>query len=241
VGRPLPGVRVAIDTSVTGDPRHGEIVVSGPNVTRGYHNRRQETRAALTAEGALRTGDIGYLDEDGYLHVTGRIKEQYKLANGKYVSPAPLEERLKLSPFIADCMVYGENRLHNVALLVPDLENVRAWAVDEGIEAASGGGDEAALLRHPKVLKRVAEELETRSVSFRGYERIVAFALLAEAFTQENGMLTPSLKLKRRKIVERWRDELDRLYRRPEAAEKDVACAAMWLGARAGQDTLSLD
>jgi long-chain acyl-CoA synthetase len=208
VGKPLPGVRVVIDRSATDDPEQGEIVVSGPNVMRGYHNRREETKGVLSEGGALRTGDIGYLDEDGYLFITGRIKEQYKLANGKYVSPAPLEERLKLSRFIADVMIYGDNRLYNVALIVPDDEAVRAWAVDAKQDAEK----REALRRNPALLTKIAGEIAALSTGFRGYERVAAFTLLPEGFTEDNGMLTPSMKLKRRNVVERWRAEIERLY-----------------------------
>ncbi|HEY8922790.1 MAG TPA: AMP-dependent synthetase/ligase, partial [Polyangia bacterium] len=209
VGRPLPGVRVEIDRTVTGAGEDGEIVVYGPNVMRGYHDRPAETRVVLTEDGGLRTGDLGRLDDDGYLYVTGRIKEQYKLTNGKYVSPGVLEERLKLSPFIGDVMVYGEDREHNVALVVPDLAAVRAWA---RAELPADRQDDGRLLRHPLVIAKVAAEIEELSRGFRGYERIAAFSLLDEGFTQQNGMLTPSLKLKRRAIVARWREELDRLH-----------------------------
>jgi long-chain acyl-CoA synthetase len=216
VGRPLPGVRVEIDRSVTGAGEDGEIVVYGPNVMRGYHNCPDETRAVLTEAGALRTGDLGRLDEDGYLYVTGRIKEQYKLTNGKYVSPGVLEERLKLSPFVADVMVCGEDREHNVALVVPDLAAVRAWAARAEVPAEGQGPE--ALLRHPLVIGKVAAEIQELSRGFRGYERIAAFSLLAEGFTQQNGMLTPSLKLKRRAIVARWREEIERLHAQADPA-----------------------
>jgi long-chain acyl-CoA synthetase len=144
------------------------------------------------------------------LYVTGRIKEQYKLANGKYVSPAVLEDRLKLSPFIADVMICGEDREHNVALVVPDMVAVRAWATDA--EIPSEPGDGRALLEEPRLVAKIAAEIQDLSRGFRGYERIAGFALLAEGFTQQNGMLTPSLKLRRREIVARWRGEIDRLH-----------------------------
>jgi long-chain acyl-CoA synthetase len=133
VGRPLPGVRVVIDTAPRGDVPasdgpEGEIVVYGPNVMRGYHGRADDSRAVLTDDGGLRTGDMGFLDDDGYLHITGRIKEQYKLANGKYVSPGPLEDKLKLSPLIAEVMIHGEGRVYNVALVVPDVAKLRRFA-----------------------------------------------------------------------------------------------------------------
>lgn len=211
VGRCLPGVRVVIDRGATGAERDGEIVVYGPNVMRGYHNRPEETRAVLASDGGLRTGDVGYFDADGFLYVTGRIKEQYKLANGKYVSPAALEERLKLSPFIADVMVYGDGRLHNVALVVPELSALRAFRKSSAVDDRTSAATEA-LLNDPRVKEKIASEIDAHSREFRGYERIRAFAVVAEGFTQENGLLTPSLKLKRRLIVERFREELERLY-----------------------------
>jgi long-chain acyl-CoA synthetase len=232
VGKPLPGVQVVIDRSVIGDLRQGEIVVSGPNVMDGYHNRREETSAVLNGEGALRTGDIGYLDEDGYLFITGRLKEQYKLTNGKYVSPAPLEERLKLAPFVADVLIYGDNRPHNVALIVPDGDALRAWAAETGRGPLSPG----AQLQDQALLDRIAAEITKVSASFRGYERVAAFTLLPEPFTQENGMLTPSMKLKRRKIVERWRQHIDLLYRTDETSSPGV-----WTAPRGPERTFGLE
>ena len=208
VGRALPGVRVVIDHSTASGSPHGEVVVYGPNVMSGYHNRDGDTRAAFTPDGGLRTGDMGYLDEDGYLFLTGRIKEQYKLTNGKFVVPSLLEERLKVSPFVANVMVYGENRPHNVALIVPDAAHLAAWARRAGLRAASID----SLVREPSVRAAVAEEIERLTRDAKGYERIRAFALLTEDFTQESGLLTPSLKLKRRNVFERWRGEILRLY-----------------------------
>jgi long-chain acyl-CoA synthetase len=207
VGRPIPGVRIDIDRAATTDSRHGEIVIYGPNVMRGYENRPADTQAVFTPDGGFRTGDMGYLDEDGYLFITGRIKEQYKLANGKYVVPTPLEERLKVSPFIANVMVYGENQPHNVALIVPDLLVLRDWAQAAGLAAAGI----PTLLADQRVKAKLAHELERLSGEFKGYERIKAFALLSDDFTQENGLLTPSLKLKRRNVIERFANELKQL------------------------------
>jgi long-chain acyl-CoA synthetase len=207
-GRPLPGVRILIDRSAASDAPHGEIVVYGPNVMLRYHRREGETRAVLTTDGALRTGDLGYLDGDGYLFITGRIKEQYKLANGKYVIPSLLEERLKVSPFIANVMIFGDDRPHNVALIVPDATYLAPWAVGAGLRARSI----EELVREPRVRAAIGEEIERLTRDAKGYERIRAFALIAEDFTQDNGLLTPSLKLKRRNVVERWRGEIVRLY-----------------------------
>jgi long-chain acyl-CoA synthetase len=204
VGRPIPGVRIEIDRSSTAGSLHGEIVIYGPNVMQGYENRPKDTHAVFTPDGGFRTGDMGYLDEDGYLFITGRIKEQYKLANGKYVVPTPLEERLKVSPFIANVMIYGENQAHNVALIVPDLTVLQAWAREAGIAAT----ESSTLLADQRVKTKIAHELERVSGEFKGYERIKAFTLLNEDFTQENGLLTPSLKLKRKNVIERFGNEL---------------------------------
>jgi long-chain acyl-CoA synthetase len=208
VGRPLPGVHIVIDNSIPSSSPHGEIVVYGPNVMRGYHERDQETRDAITPDGGLRTGDMGYLDEDGYLFITGRIKEQYKLANGKYVVPSLLEERLKVSPFIANVLVYVENQPHNVALIVPDAAFLTAWARRAGL----GDAGIETLVRDPRVRAKIREEIQTLTLDAKGYERIQAFTLVTQDFTQENGMLTPSQKVKRKNVVERWQSELLGLY-----------------------------
>jgi long-chain acyl-CoA synthetase len=208
VGRPLPGVRIVIDHSMTSASPHGEIVIYGPNVMRGYHNRDGDTRDAFTRDGGLRTGDMGYLDDDGYLFITGRIKEQYKLANGKYVVPSLLEERLKVSPFIANVLVYGDNQPHNVALIVPDLAFLATWALRAGL----GHDSIETLIREPQIQAKIREEIQALTLDAKGYERIRAFTLLTEDFTQENGMLTPSLKLKRRNVIERWQSEILGLY-----------------------------
>ena len=216
VGKPLPGVKVVIDRAASpasaDASAEGEIVVYGPNVMVGYHNRPEETRAMLSSDGGLRTGDLGYLDADGYLHITGRIKELYKLANGKYVAPAPLEERLKLSPLIANVMIHGANQPCNVALVVPDAAN--AWAL--------AGGDPFSPAHLPLLRTRVSQELERLSVGWKGYERVRTFALISEDFTVEGGMLTPSLKLKRRAVLARWSGVLDGLYRDANLVDGDL-------------------
>jgi long-chain acyl-CoA synthetase len=221
VGRPLPGVQVVIDR-VRGagalPEGEGEIVVYGPNVMRGYHQRDEDNREIFTTTAAvgkgLRTGDVGRLDAEGYLHITGRIKEQYKLANGKYVAPAPLEERLKLSPLIANAVIYGDNRPFNVALIVPQLEPLRALAQRAGFTAA----DDQALRDHPAIRQALRVELDRLAAEWKGYERVKDFVLLPEDFTQQNDMLTPSLKIKRRNVMVRWGGAVEALYRTPAAA-----------------------
>ncbi|MCA9617970.1 MAG: long-chain fatty acid--CoA ligase [Myxococcales bacterium] len=205
VGKAIPGVRVHIDESVSDRPGEGEIVVYGPNVMQGYHNREDETRQVLMDDGGFRTGDLGRVDGDGYLAITGRIKEQYKLENGKYVMPAPLEEQLKLSPYIANVLLFGSNKPHNVALVVTDLDAVHRWADENGYKLGE--------LNDSKELHSLIEkEIATRGADFKGFERPKRFTILGEDFTTENGLLTPTLKLKRRNICERYAAELDALY-----------------------------
>jgi long-chain acyl-CoA synthetase len=205
VGKPIPGVRVEIDRAASGDERDGEIVVAGPNIMLGYHNRPEENAAVLLPDGRFRTGDLGHLDADGYLFITGRIKEQYKLENGKYVVPSPLEERLKLSPYIANVFLYGDNRPHNVALVVPDLPALETHAR----QAGRALGDP---LHDAEVRALIRSELERLSADFKGYERPRGFALALEDFTTANGLLTPTLKLKRQAVLERHRAQIEALY-----------------------------
>jgi long-chain acyl-CoA synthetase len=198
-------VRIVIDTDVTGDPVNGEIVIYGDNVMQGYHNRPEENAQAFTADRGLRTGDMGRLDEEGYLYITGRIKEQYKLENGKYVVPSPLEEILKLSPYILNVMLQGENKPYNVALVVVDSEAVMRWAKLAGLAVKDVVSD-------AQVRTLIQTELESYGNRFRSYERPKKFVLVTDDFTVENGLLTPSLKVKRRNVLTRYGKALEALY-----------------------------
>ncbi len=205
IGKPLPDVQVRIDTAATGEAAQGEIVVSGPNVMQGYHNRPDENAKVFTADGEFRTGDMGFIDGEGFLHITGRIKEQYKLENGKYVVPSPLEEQLKLSPLVTNVMLYGVNRPHNVALVVPDIDNLRAYANDNGIDFDQPEDN-------PKLIQAIQQELDRYSESFKGYERPKKIALTLDDFTTENGQMTHSMKIKRRAVLAVYGERLEALY-----------------------------
>jgi long-chain acyl-CoA synthetase len=194
-----------IDTEVTNDPVNGEIVVYGDIVMQGYHNRPEENAQTFTADGGLRTGDMGRLDADGYLYITGRIKEQYKLENGKYVVPSPLEEQLKLSPFIANVMIYGENKPHNVAVVVPDPQTLERWAKEQGKSLGDAAKD-------PEVKKLLQSEIDKQAATFKSYERPKGLLVVNEDFTLENGILTPSLKIKRRAVIAKYGKALEALY-----------------------------
>jgi long-chain acyl-CoA synthetase len=208
VGRPIDGVEILIDTSAVDDgSADGEIIVKGPNVMLGYHNLPQETAAVMTADGGFRTGDLGRLDEDGFLYVTGRIKEQYKLENGKYVVPAPLEGLLQLSPYISQAFLHGANKLFNVALLVPDRPALERWARQRGL-----GGDWQELLDRPETHALFAAQVDEYGKSFKSYERPKKIELLSEEFSIGNGMLTPKMSLKRNAVLDRYAGVIDALY-----------------------------
>jgi long-chain acyl-CoA synthetase len=207
VGRPLRGVRIEIDRSVgDADDGSGEIVIHTPGAMLGYHGLAEETASVLRDDGAIRTGDLGKLDSDGYLLITGRLREVYKLENGKFVTPVPIEESLTLSPFISQALVWGWNKPHNVALLVVDSAAVKKWCEANGVR------ETAEFLSDARVRDLFAREIEERTRGSKGYERIAAFALVAEAFTTDNGMLTPTLKLKRSVVLARHRARIDALY-----------------------------
>lgn len=215
VGPAIPGVRIVIDPEtvqgVGGASANveGEIVVYGPNVMKGYYRRPDETAAAFTSDGGFRTGDIGCLDAQGFLSITGRIKEQYKLENGKYVLPASLEEQLKLSPYIANALVYGENRPYNVALIVANAAAVRKWAESQQLALPA---ETDPMLADDRVRSLFEAEIAKHAATFKGFEAIRNFELLSEDFTTDNGLLTPKLSVKRRSVIDRYRDAIERLY-----------------------------
>jgi long-chain acyl-CoA synthetase len=217
VGKPIPGVEIKLDAEAAGDPNQGgEIVIYGHGIMQGYHNLPDETKKSLTDDGGLRSGDLGKFDDDGYLFITGRVKEIYKLENGKYVSPAPLEEKITLSPLIAQAMVHGMNKPFNVAIVVPDLVTLKAWATENGLP----DGDPNTLVSHEKVRALIASELEKYGAD-KGFERVEDFILVAEEFSVQNDMLTPSLKVKRRVVIQKHGAALDALYAKKYAKKSN--------------------
>jgi long-chain acyl-CoA synthetase len=215
VGRPLPGVRVDID------PASSEIIVRGHNVMKGYFNLPEESAAVFAPDGGFRTGDMGHIDPDGYLFITGRIKEQYKLENGKYVVPSPLEEQLRLSPYVSNALVYGDNRPYNVALIVPNVGAVRQWAESNHV-AVNKSVEE--LLNEASVRDLFTKELKAHSSGFKGFEFIKDFAFIRE-LSVENGMLTPKMSLKRSKIIEQYGRLIEQMYARRKSEARPNARA----------------
>lgn len=225
VGKPLAGVEVRIDPGAieagaapgegsqparVGPDVEGEILIKGPNVMQGYHKLPEATAAVMTADGAFRTGDRGRIDADGFLWITGRIKELYKLENGKYVAPGPLEEKLALSPLIDQVFIYGDGRPHNVALVLPDRDGVMAWAQGQGVT-----GSWPQVIADPRTRAMICGEVETQGRDFKPYEAPRAVELLEEGFTIENGMMTPKMSIRRGVVEERMRARIEALYREP--------------------------
>ena len=212
VGKALDQIRIEIDASAVEEGAgDGEVVVYGPNVMQGYLNKPAETAAVMTADGGLRTGDRGRLDEDGFLYITGRIKEQFKLENGLYVAPAEIEEHINLLPEIANVLVAGDGRLHTVALVVPDWPALGA-ALPEVAPAQSETSmrDAAATAAIESHLLRIIGDRLAGRVPKYGIPKAVV--LLEEDFSLENGMLTQTMKLKRRVVIERHREAIERVY-----------------------------
>lgn len=210
VGRPIDQVRVEIDRLfLEGNLEDGEIVVYGPNVMQGYHNKPDATRQVMTTDGGFRTGDRGRLDEDGYLFITGRIKEQYKLENGKYVFPAAIEEEIRLLPWVENAMIYGEGRPYNVCIVVPDFEVLGKYARENRLPE-----DPQLLVADDRIQKMIAEEIAAfLKGKFGRYEIPKKFLWVPENFSLENGTLTQTMKLKRRSVIKQYQDRLTALYR----------------------------
>ncbi len=207
VGKPIPGTRVSIDTTATGDEKTGEVVVHGHNVMQGYYNLPDDDTKVFTADGGFRTGDLGLIDGDGFLFITGRIKEQYKLENGKYVVPVPIEEAIKLSGWVANVMVHGDNKPFNVAVIVPRMDKLVPWAKEKGLPTET-----EALLKHADVKQLIREEIAANCKDIKGFERVRDFVLIPDDFTIETDMLTPSMKLKRRTVVAKYGSLIEGLY-----------------------------
>lgn len=219
VGKPVRNVRVVIDTSMLDDGSgDGEIVVYGPNVMLGYHGKPEATAAAMTPDGGFRTGDRGRLDAEGFLRITGRFKEQYKLDNGKYVFPASIEEELARIPYVTSSMVYGEGRPYNVAVVALDLAMLARHATDAGLTVTPGD-----LLEHPTRVGQAAQELIAADLGkklegkFGHYEIPKRFLWAAEPFSVENGLLTQTLKVRRPAVLGRYEARLQALYGQPGA------------------------
>jgi long-chain acyl-CoA synthetase len=215
VGKAFKDTRIIIDKSRVGeDSPDGEIVVYGAQVMQGYHKKPKITAEAMMPDTwngfpGIRTGDRGWLDEEGYLHITGRFKDEYKLENGKYVHPESIENEMKILRYVANAIVYGEGRLYNVALVVPDFEAMKG----DPKTAAWVQGTHEETIANKECTDFIAQQItEHLRKTFGGYEIPQKFLYITEDFTVDNGMLTQTMKLIRRNVMKKYGDQLKALY-----------------------------
>ena len=202
IGTPFEGIEMKI---AEGD---GEILVRGPNVMRGYYNHPEETARAIDADGYYHTGDVGYKDADGHFYITDRIKDLFKLSNGKYVAPLQVESLLKQSPLISQPVVVGSGRKQVGALIVPDWEALKETLREEGIGA---DGTREELCENPHVVKRVQRDAVELTRELSDYERVKRVYLLPREFSIDKGEMTPTLKIKRSVIDEKYEEAIDEI------------------------------
>ena len=201
VGLPLEHVEVKIAPD-------GEILTRGPHVMKGYFKKPEATAEAIDKEGWFHTGDIGFLDPDGFLVITDRKKDIIVTSGGKNIAPQPIENRLKANKFIAEVVMIGNKRNFAAALVVPAFETLEAWAKQRGMTV--GGREE--LVRRPEVLAHYQALVNEMTADLAQFEKIKKIALVAREFTQESGELTPTLKVKRRVVEERYKSMIDAMY-----------------------------
>lgn len=201
VGKAIRNVEVRIADD-------GEIETRGPNVMQGYFNKLDATRDVFTEDGWFKTGDIGTLDAEGVLRITDRKKELFKTSGGKYIAPQHVEQLIKASRFVNQVVLVGNGRKFPAALIVPDWEQIRAYVALKGIDAQTP----AELCRHPRIIDLFERQIAQHTSELAKYEKVKRIALLEHEFTIDGGELTPTLKVKRRVIDEKYRDVIDRLY-----------------------------
>jgi long-chain acyl-CoA synthetase len=211
VGLPFPGVELKTEAD-------GEILVRGPNVMRGYYGHEAETAAVLTPDGWFRTGDVGHMDSDGRLHITDRKKELFKLSNGKYVAPQLVESLIKQSQYVSQVVVVGAGRKQPAALIVPDWEALSSALPTPQAEVHTL---HVAWSQNPAAVKLVQREVAELTKPLHDYERVRRVALLPEDFSIDGGELTPTLKVKRRVIDEKYSGLIDEIYDGAGAAREE--------------------
>jgi long-chain acyl-CoA synthetase len=201
VGQPLPNMEVRIAPD-------GEILVKGPSVMKGYYNRPEETREVLTEDGWFATGDIGYLDQDNFLYITDRKKDIIVTAGGKNIAPQNVENLLKLNRFIEQVCIIGDKRKYLTALIGPSFPELEDFARENGIPTEP----REQLIEHPRVQHLFQEAIDEANTQLARYESIKRFSVLPVEFSQETGELTPTLKVKRKVVGAKYKEQIDRMY-----------------------------
>jgi long-chain acyl-CoA synthetase len=208
VGKTLPNIAVRI-------AEDGEILVRGPSIFKGYWNRPEETQAALE-DGWFKTGDIGQIDADRYLSVTDRKKDLIKTSGGKFIAPQPIENALKLNPFIGVPAIIGDKRKFAAVMISPNFVRLEEWAHQNGIACSS----RADLVSNPKVQALYEAAVENVNQNLARFEKLKRVIVVADEFSPDNGILTPTLKLRRRAVEDRYRQQIDELYAQAEAVNR---------------------
>ena len=206
VGKTLPNIEVRI-------AEDGEILVRGPSVFHGYWNRAEESKNALE-DGWFKTGDIGQIDSDGYLSVTDRKKDLIKTSGGKFIAPQPIENALKLNPFVGVPAIIGDKRKFAAVIISPNFVRLEQWARESGVVFLT----RADLVANPKVHELYETAVEDINQSLARFEKLKRVIVVADEFSPDNGILTPTLKLRRRMVEERYRQQIDEVYAQAETA-----------------------
>jgi len=186
----------------------GEILVRGPQVMKGYYNNQEMTDEVIDSEGYLHTGDIGHFDDDGFLFITDRKKNLLVTAGGKNVAPQPIEESLKLSPYISESVLIGDRKHFISALIVLDQVAIKKWAEDNSIPFEPY----EKFIRNSDLYKHIQKEIEKQTITFSRFENIKKFRILPKDFTIDDGELTPSLKVKKKEVLKKYSYLIDEMY-----------------------------
>jgi long-chain acyl-CoA synthetase len=207
VGRAIPGTRIVIDREITGDPKNGEIIVHGHNVMQGYYNLPEENAKVFTGDGGFRTGDMGYLDDEGFLIITGRIKEIIVLGNGEKVPPVDMELSIQLDPLFEQVLIFGEAQPYLTALVVLNDEEWARFAAENQLSTVLIGEN------REKAEKLLVKRLGQQIKHFPGYAQVRKLTVVSEKWTIDNGFMTPTLKLKRNAIAQKYQAAIDEMYK----------------------------
>jgi long-chain acyl-CoA synthetase len=201
IGKPFDGIMMKIGAS-------DEVLIRGANVMTGYYNNTEATAAALDSEGYYHTGDVGYVDHDGHFYITDRLKDLFKLSNGKYVAPLQVESLLKQSPFVSQAVVVGSGRKQVGALIVPDWEALKEEMKGSRVDT---GRTREELAADPAFVKRVQQDAVDLTRELSDYERVKRVHLLPREFSIDKGEMTPTLKIKRSVIDEKFEEAIDEI------------------------------
>lgn len=201
VGKPIPGVEVKISED-------GEILTRGPHVMAGYYNDKKATEEMIDSEGWLHTGDIGMMDQDGYLYITDRKKHLFVSSGGKNIAPQPIENLFAANDFIDQFILIGDKRMYLTALIVPDYDALKEYADKNGIPYK----DKRELVNNHEISMMIEQKIQSTQKDLANFEKVRRFTLLEEPLTIESGELTPTMKIRRKAVEERYKDLIEAMY-----------------------------